>query len=181
MPPKLTIDAVRERIEKSGCKLLSTSYSTNKKPLEIQCNCEAKTVMTMTLATFDRGIRCSVCHEERLKATNRERHGYDYASQRPDKKASACAGMLKHVLEKKHTIEELKEYDTTKVATAIERLYEILSSDLNRLSNAANVATNVIGGIASVTQLTVSGISSLGGDVYINGNLFISEINGGTY
>lgn len=42
-------------------------------------------------------------------------------------------------------------------------------------------ATNVIGGIASVTQLTVSGISSLGGDVYINGNLFISEINGGTY
>jgi hypothetical protein len=48
-------------------------------------------------------------------------------------------------------------------------------------SNNATTATNVIGGIASVTQLYVSGISSFSGDVFINGNFFISEINGGTY
>lgn len=47
--------------------------------------------------------------------------------------------------------------------------------------SGSNNATNVIGGIASVTQLSVSGISSFSGDVYINGNLIISEINGGTY
>lgn len=33
----------------------------------------------------------------------------------------------------------------------------------------------------SVSQLSVSGISSFNGDVYINGNFFIAEINGGTY
>jgi hypothetical protein len=47
--------------------------------------------------------------------------------------------------------------------------------------SGSNNATNVIGGIASVTQLYVSGISSFSGDVFINGNFFISEINGGTY
>jgi hypothetical protein len=54
-------------------------------------------------------------------------------------------------------------------------------------------ADNVVGGIASVTQLSVSGISSLNGDVFVsgissfsgdvfvNGNFFATEINGGTY
>jgi hypothetical protein len=45
----------------------------------------------------------------------------------------------------------------------------------------ATVATNVIGGIASVTQLNVSGISTFVGvstfksDVYIDGDLYISD------
>jgi hypothetical protein len=47
--------------------------------------------------------------------------------------------------------------------------------------SGSNNATNVIGGIASVTELYVSGISSFSGDVFVNGNFFISEINGGTY
>jgi hypothetical protein len=47
--------------------------------------------------------------------------------------------------------------------------------------SGSNNATNVIGGIASVTELYVSGISSFSGDVFFNGNFFIAEINGGTY
>lgn len=36
-------------------------------------------------------------------------------------------------------------------------------------------STNVIGGIASVSQLNVSGISTFKNDVYINGDLYVSD------
>jgi hypothetical protein len=45
-----------------------------------------------------------------MKTTNLKRHGYEFVSQRPDKKESACSGMLKHITEKKHTIEEVREF-----------------------------------------------------------------------
>jgi hypothetical protein len=48
----------------------------------------------------------------------------------------------------------------------------------------SQVSRNVIGGIASVTSLTVTGISTFNGDVYIDGNLYITGseiIDGGTY
>lgn len=85
-----------------------------------------------------------------------------------------------------------------KVRIGQENAIKVISS----ISGSSN-ATNVIGGIASVTQLTVTGpsslnqltvsgittlsqvsvtgISSFNGDVYITGTLFIPEINGGTY
>jgi hypothetical protein len=54
-------------------------------------------------------------------------------------------------------------------------------------SSGQKTVENVIGGIASVTQLNVSGISTFVGiatfksDVFIDGSLTISEIDGGTY
>jgi len=48
----------------------------------------------------------------------------------------------------------------------------------------SQASRNVIGGIASVTSLTVTGISTFNGDVYISGNLYVSganAIDGGTY
>jgi hypothetical protein len=48
----------------------------------------------------------------------------------------------------------------------------------------SQASRNVIGGIASVTSLTVTGISTFVGDVYISGNLYVSGsdiIDGGTY
>jgi hypothetical protein len=51
----------------------------------------------------------------------------------------------------------------------------------SNFANFADIATNVIGGIASVTSLNVSGISTFVGiatfknDVYIDGNLYVSD------
>jgi len=46
----------------------------------------------------------------------------------------------------------------------------------------SQASRNVVGGIASVTSLTVTGISTFNGNVFINGNLIISgSIDGGTY
>ena len=51
-------------------------------------------------------------------------------------------------------------------------------------ASSAGVSTNVIGGIASVTQLNVSGITTLagsggitttGGDLYVGGDLYIED------
>jgi len=55
---------------------------------------------------------------------------------------------------------------------------KIISSNT---TNFVDTATNVIGGIGSITQLSVSGIASFSGDVYITGNLSISTIYGGSY
>ena len=64
----------------------------------------------------------------------------------------------------------------------------VISSLSNGSSGSAAIysqaARNVIGGIASVTSLTVTGISTFIGDVYISGNLYVSgsnAIDGGEY
>jgi hypothetical protein len=58
-----------------------------------------------------------------MKATNIIRHGYEYVSQRPEKKDSACAGMLKHVSEKKHSIEKLKPIFAAEGCVLLETFY----------------------------------------------------------
>jgi hypothetical protein len=63
-----------------------------------------------------------------------------------------------------------------RVRVGQENAIKVVSS----ISGSSN-AINVIGGIASVTQLNVSGISSFNGDVFVNGNFFATEINGGSY
>jgi hypothetical protein len=110
MPPRLTIDDVRSYIESIGCKLVSTEYKTNKTPIEYICSCGNPEVQTNVLQSLKRGIRCPKCRIDRLKETNKERYGYEFVSQRPEKKESAIKGMLKHIAEKKHTLEELQEY-----------------------------------------------------------------------
>ena len=64
----------------------------------------------------------------------------------------------------------------------------VISSLSNGSSGYAAIysqaSRNVIGGIASVTSLTVTGISTFIGDVYISGNLYVSgsnAIDGGEY
>jgi hypothetical protein len=108
MPPRLTIEEVKETIELSGCKLISKEYNTNKLPLELLCSCGNNKSFKIRLDAFKKGIRCAECREERTKATNLVRHGVEYVSQRENKKLSSCSGMLKHVLAKKHTIDKLK-------------------------------------------------------------------------
>lgn len=58
---------------------------------------------------------------------------------------------------------------------------KVISSVSGSAGGNAVVAKNVIGGIASVTQLYVSGISTFNGDVNITGNFNILTISGGTY
>jgi len=70
-----------------------------------------------------------------------------------------------------------------KVRVGQQNTVKVVSSLAGSSINAdlANVATNVIGGIASVTQLNVNGISTFVGvstfksDVYIDGDLYISD------
>lgn len=123
MPPRLTITEVKECIESSGCKLISETYTSNKKPIMVQCSCEAKTIFNITFCSFKRGDRCSACRLDRMKATNKGRFGYEFVSQRPEAKASTCSGILKYIAEKKHTLEELKEYYKDKGCILLETEY----------------------------------------------------------
>ena len=109
MPKRLSIDDVRAYIESTGCKLVSTTYENNKTALDILCSCGNTEATKISYADIKRGIRCSKCRIDRMKETNKERFGYEFVSQRPEKKASACAGMLKHVSEKKYTLKEVSE------------------------------------------------------------------------
>jgi len=108
MPPKLKYEDVKIYFDSLGCKLISTTYTTNKKPLEYLCKCGNPEVQTNRLDAIKRGIRCGSCRVNRMKNTNMERHGYEFVSQRPEMKDKACAGMLKYVNEKKYKIEEVK-------------------------------------------------------------------------
>jgi hypothetical protein len=110
MPPRLTYDDVKSYIESIGCKMVSTEYKSNKKPLEYLCSCGNPEVQKNTLSSIKLGIRCPKCRLDRMKATNKERFGYEFVSQRPDKKESALKGIRKYIAEKKHTLEELQEY-----------------------------------------------------------------------
>jgi hypothetical protein len=124
MPPRLTITEVKECIESSGCKLISETYTSNKKPIQVQCSCEANTIYETKLQDFKHGTRCSACRLDRMKATNKERFGYEFVSQRPDKKESALSGILKYIAEKKHTLEELKDYYKEQGCELLESSYK---------------------------------------------------------
>ena len=108
MPPKLKYEDVKIYFDSIGCKLISTTYTTNKKPLEYLCKCGNPEVQTNRLDAIKRGIRCGSCRVNRMKNTNMERHGYEFVSQRPEMKDKACAGILKYVNEKKYKIEEIR-------------------------------------------------------------------------
>lgn len=68
-----------------------------------------------------------------------------------------------------------------KVRVGQQNAIKILSSVSGSAGGNAQNAVNVIGGIASVTQLNVSGVSTFVGistfknDVYINGDLYVSD------
>lgn len=116
MPPRLNIEEVKETIEKAGCKLVSTEYTTNKKPLNIICSCGNPEPFITTYCMFTlSGTRCKACRTDRLKKTNMERYNYEFVSQRPDKKESALSGIRKYVLEeKKLSFSEVQDYFKSK-------------------------------------------------------------------
>jgi hypothetical protein len=115
MPPRLTIEEVKETIEKEGCTLVSTEYKTNKKPLNILCSCGNTEPFSMTFMNFTRGGRCKACRIDRMKETNKKRYGYEYVSQRPETKESTLSGIRKYVLEeKKKTFSEVQDYFKSK-------------------------------------------------------------------
>jgi hypothetical protein len=68
-----------------------------------------------------------------------------------------------------------------KVRVGQQNAIKIVSSVSGSAGGVASLAENVIGGIASVTSLNVSGISTFVGiatfknDVYIDGNLYVSD------
>jgi len=130
MPVRLTIEEVKETIEETGCKLLSTEYKTNKKPLQLLCSCGSENPFEINYCNFKRGIRCSACREDRMKATNKDRHGYEYVSQRPDKKVSACAGMRKYIEQKKHTLEKVKLFFKEKDCELLETVYKDMKTKM---------------------------------------------------
>jgi hypothetical protein len=124
MPPRLAFDDVKRIFEAAKCTLVSKEYKTNKKPLEYLCSCGNTEVQKTRLDSFNLGIRCKYCREERLKATNMERYGYEYVSQRPETKESALKGLRKHVEEKKHTIEELRDIYKKEGCELLESTYK---------------------------------------------------------
>ena len=109
MPPRLLYEDIVKLFESKGCKLISSKYISNKKPLEYLCSCGSKTVYKITLNSLDRGDRCVECRQNRMKKTNQKRFGYDYISQVPEKKKAVLKGIQKYIVEKKHTLEELQE------------------------------------------------------------------------
>ncbi|NBP55565.1 hypothetical protein EBU71_03310 [bacterium] len=68
-----------------------------------------------------------------------------------------------------------------KVRVGQQNAVKVISSSTGGKSINSDYATNVVGGIASVTQLNVSGVSTFAGvstfksNVYIDGDLYISD------
>ena len=58
---KLTYDQVKQVIEKTGYKLLSTDYKNNRSKLEMQC--PEGHIFEMTYNAFQLGVRCPICNE----------------------------------------------------------------------------------------------------------------------
>lgn len=79
------IDKVREIFEKEGCKLVSTVYQGNKKPLEYMCSCGSKDIHKVNLNNFLTGRRCKDCIRQRTKETIIEKYGYSNPLENADK------------------------------------------------------------------------------------------------
>ena len=73
------------------------------------------------------------------------------------------------------------QQNTVKVRVGQQNAVKVVSSVSGSLGGSATLAENVIGGIASVTSLNVSGLSTFVGvgtfknDVYIDGDLYVND------
>lgn len=96
--------------------IISTTYTSNKKPITIICSCGNTEPFTTTYCMFaQNGKRCNACRLNRMKKTNLERHGYEFVSQRPEMKESTLSGFRKYVQEeKKLTFSEVQAYFKSK-------------------------------------------------------------------
>ena len=54
-----------------------------------------------------KGCRCPDCHDARLQATNIQRHGVPYISQRQDFKEKMVVGLIKYIDDKRYKIDEV--------------------------------------------------------------------------
>jgi hypothetical protein len=90
MPIKLKIEFIKKEFEKRNCKLLSTEYLSNKNSLDFICKCNNKD--KITYQNLKKGGLCKICSTnnkiEKCKATNIEKYGVEYTSQRTDIKES---------------------------------------------------------------------------------------------
>lgn len=77
-PTKYTIDSVRAIFEKEECKLVSTEYQGNKKPLEYMCSCGSKDIHKVNLNNFLTGRRCKDCIQQRREETMIKTYGYHH-------------------------------------------------------------------------------------------------------
>lgn len=144
MPPRLTYQQVKDYVENTGCKLITLEYSRNKLPLTFECSCDAHTQFVTTLEQFKTGVRCSSCKIDRLKATNRERYGCDYVSQRPETKQSACSGMLKYANEKKWKFADVQEYYTSHGCQLLETEYKTATAKMSFRCVCGNIGRNTM-------------------------------------
>lgn len=112
MPQKFSYEKVKKIFEDANCKLISDDYVSSKKKLQYVCEChmndENPPIYEVSLATFMIGIRCRDCRQERLKATNMERYGYEYLSQNSELKERVLSGIMKYVQDKKLKLDDLK-------------------------------------------------------------------------
>ena len=65
--------------------------------------------------------------------------------------------------------------NTIKSRVGQQNTVKVVSSISGSAGGSAITAENVIGGIASVTSLSVSGVSTFAGNVYINGDLYVND------
>ena len=65
--------------------------------------------------------------------------------------------------------------NTIKSRVGQQNTVKVVSSISGSAGGSAITAENVIGGIASVTSLSVSGVSNFAGNVYINGDLYVND------
>lgn len=59
MPPRLSYEDVKSYLDSIGCKLVSTTYESNKKPLKYLCSCGNPEIQTNILQAIQRGFLCS--------------------------------------------------------------------------------------------------------------------------
>lgn len=123
MPPRLSFQDVKDIFEKAGCQLLETTYVNSKTKMKYKCSCGSEKVHEITLTMFQGGSRCNDCRAARVKATNKERYGYENISQIPEKKEAVLAGIKKYVEEKKLNIDDLKIYYKEQGCELLEDVY----------------------------------------------------------
>lgn len=108
-PTRLKYDDVVEIFAEAGCKLISKTYNNNKERLEYYCNCGHHEICRVTLMTFQLyGTNCANCRNSRMVATNQERFGVDYVSQREWMKDRTLSGICEYIEAKKLLLEDVR-------------------------------------------------------------------------
>jgi hypothetical protein len=110
MPPRLSLEKVKEIFANAGCTLVSSDYQTKDTVLQYKCSCGSKGIHLITYKAFASGQRCSSCTKQRRDNTNIAKYGTSHLASNQEFKEKMLKGFRENQEKRRHKYDDILKF-----------------------------------------------------------------------